>query len=53
MVERWASDEALAVHGRADAFQGFLAAIDGKLAGRLDVRLVTPVPAGDPEKGAV
>lgn len=53
MVERWASVEDLKVHGRAEALTTLGGAIADKLAAPLDVRRLTPVPAGDPGKGAL
>lgn len=53
MVERWESDDALAVHGKADALTALGAALAGKVAAAPDVRRLTAVPAGDPEKGAL
>jgi quinol monooxygenase YgiN len=53
MIERWESPEALEVHGKAEALATLGAAIGDKLAAPLDVRYLTAVPAGDPEKGAL
>ena len=53
MVERWESVEALKVHGRAEALTTLGGAIADKLAAPLDVRRLTPVPAGDAGKGAL
>src|SRR5579863_6998086 len=53
MVEKWASGEALATHGRGPALAALGSALAGKVAGAPDVRVVQPVPAGDPAKGAL
>jgi quinol monooxygenase YgiN len=53
MVERWESVEALRVHGKAEALTTLGGALAGKLAAPLDVRRLAPVPAGDPDKGAL
>jgi quinol monooxygenase YgiN len=53
MVERWESAEALAVHGKADALTALGAALAGRVAAAPDVRRLTAVPAGDPQKGAL
>lgn len=53
MVERWASADALAVHGKADALTALGAALAGKVAGPPEVRRLTAVPAGDPAKGTL
>ena len=53
MVERWESPEALRVHGKAEALTALGAALADKLAAPLDVRRLSALPAGDPDKGAV
>ncbi|TQN37615.1 quinol monooxygenase YgiN [Blastococcus colisei] len=53
MVERWESLEALKVHGRAEALSTLGGELADKLAAPLDVRRLTPVPAGDADKGAL
>lgn len=50
-VEQWTSAEAMAAHGRGEAFQGLSKEFKGKLAGPLDIVILEPVPAGDPAKG--
>jgi quinol monooxygenase YgiN len=53
MVERWVSPEALKVHGRAEALTTLGGELADKLAAPLDVRRLTPLPAGDADKGAL
>ena len=53
MVERWESPEALKVHGRAEALTTLGGAIADKLAAPLDMRRLSPVPAGEPAKGVI
>jgi quinol monooxygenase YgiN len=53
MVERWESMDALKVHGTGEALTELGAALAGKTEGALDVRRLTPVPAGDAGKGTV
>jgi quinol monooxygenase YgiN len=53
MVERWESPEALKAHGSAEALTTLGGQLADKLEGPLDVRRLTPVPAGDAGKGAV
>jgi len=53
LVERWESADALAVHGHGEALRALGTALAGKVAGPSDVRRLTPVPAGDPDKGTV
>jgi quinol monooxygenase YgiN len=53
LVEKWESAEALAVHSRGEALAEVGRALRGLTEGPSDVRRLTPVPAGDPGKGAV
>jgi len=53
MVERWESAEALKEHGSAEALTTLGGLLADKLAGPLDVRRLSAVPAGDAAKGAV
>ena len=53
MIERWASAEALAAHGKAEALAELGRLLGGKLTGEPDVRVLTPVPAGEDGKGAL
>jgi quinol monooxygenase YgiN len=53
MVERWASADALRVHGKAEALTALGGRLAGKVAGAPVVKRLAPVPAGDAEKGAV
>ena len=53
MVERWESAEALKAHGTAEALTTLGGQLADKLAGPLDVRRLSAVPAGDVAKGVV
>jgi quinol monooxygenase YgiN len=53
MVEKWASPEALATHGKSPALAALGAALAGKVAGAPDVQVLQPVPAGEAGKGAL
>jgi quinol monooxygenase YgiN len=53
LVERWASPDALRVHGKAEALTTLGGQLAGKVAGAPQVRRLAPVPAGDADKGAV
>ena len=53
VVERWASPEALRAHSGADALRALGAALAGRTEGAPDVQRLTPVPAGEPGKGAL
>lgn len=53
MVERWASPEALAAHGKAEALTALGATLAGKVAGPPQVRRLDAIPAGEAGKGAL
>jgi quinol monooxygenase YgiN len=53
MIEQWESAEALKTHSSAEPLTNAGRAMAGKLAGKLDVRTLSAVPAGDPAKGAL
>ncbi|GAA3705291.1 MULTISPECIES: putative quinol monooxygenase [Gordonia] len=53
MIEKWESMDALATHGGAPALTELGAAIGNLLAGPLDVKTFTAVPAGDADRGAI
>ncbi|MDL9948433.1 putative quinol monooxygenase [Gordonia sp. ABSL11-1] len=53
MIEKWESMEALATHGGAPALTELGKAIGSLLAGPLDVKTFSAVPAGDGDKGAL
>jgi quinol monooxygenase YgiN len=51
MVEKWASPEALAAHSKGTVLAALGGLLTGKVAGPPDVKVLQPVPAGDPAKG--
>ena len=53
MIEKWASAQALDTHSNGEVLRDAGRALAGKLAGKLDVRSLAAVPAGDPAKGAL
>ncbi|ATD69213.1 MULTISPECIES: putative quinol monooxygenase [Gordonia] len=53
MIERWESFEALSTHGSAPALTELGKKIGPLLAGPLDVKTFSAVPAGDADKGAI
>ena len=53
MIEKYASEEAVAVHRAGGGLAGLRAALDGKLSAPMDVQVLTPHPAGSPAKGAL
>ena len=53
MVEKWESAEALETHSNGEVLRDAGRAMAGKLDGKLDVRTLSAVPAGDSAKGAL
>ncbi len=51
MIEKWASADALRVHGRGAALTALNPQLAGKVSGPPEVIVTTPVPAGDAAKG--
>jgi quinol monooxygenase YgiN len=51
MIEKWASQEALAEHGKSPALAELHAVLDGKLTADLDVQVLVPYPAGTARQG--
>lgn len=50
-VEQWADEEALTAHGKAPAIAALFGAVGEHLDGAPDIKMLTPVVAGDPSKG--
>jgi quinol monooxygenase YgiN len=50
-VEQWADPDALKTHSTAPAITTLFAAAGDHLAGAPDIKMLEPVPAGDPDKG--
>jgi len=50
-VEQWADEEALKTHSTAPAIGKMFGAAGEHLAGSPDIKMLTPVIAGDPDKG--
>jgi quinol monooxygenase YgiN len=53
MIEKYASQDAVAQHRKGAGLAGLAAALEGKLSAPMDVQVLTPHPAGDPGKGAL
>jgi quinol monooxygenase YgiN len=53
MIEKYADQDAVSAHVSGAGLAALRADLDGKLAGQLDVQVLTPHPAGSPEKGAL
>ena len=52
-VEQWADEEALKVHSTAPAIAKLFTAAGEHLAGAPDIKMLQPVPAGEPDKGQI
>jgi quinol monooxygenase YgiN len=50
-IEQWADAEALRKHGTAPAIGTLFGAIGEHLDGSPDIKMLEPLPAGDPAKG--
>ena len=50
-VEQWADPEALKTHSTSPAITKMFTAAGEYLAGAPDIKMLEPVPAGDPDKG--
>jgi quinol monooxygenase YgiN len=50
-IEQWADADSLKAHGTAPAIGVLFAEIGEHLAGSPDIKMLDPVPAGDPAKG--
>ena len=53
MIEKYASAEARSAHRRGAALAGLRSALEGKLCTELDVQVLAPHPAGNPQQGAL
>ena len=53
MIEKYSSMEALAAHGKSAELAELVAALDGKLAQKMDVQVLAPHSAGSAEKGVL
>jgi quinol monooxygenase YgiN len=50
-IEQWSDADALAAHGTAPAVGALFTAIGDHLDGAPDIKMLEPLPAGDPAKG--
>ncbi|KAA1251469.1 antibiotic biosynthesis monooxygenase [Mycobacterium simiae] len=50
-VEQWADAKALKVHGTAPAVTRMFTAVGEHLVGAPDIKMLQPIPAGEPGKG--
>ena len=51
MIEKYASEQARSQHSQGAALADLRSALEGKLSRDLDVQLLLPHPAGNPQKG--
>ncbi|WP_167041066.1 putative quinol monooxygenase [Salinibacterium sp. ZJ454] len=51
MIEKWATEQLLDIHGNSPAVVAQRAALDGLLARPIEVTRLVPIPAGTPEQG--
>jgi quinol monooxygenase YgiN len=51
LVEQWDDADALQTHSAAPAFTALFKDVGDHLAGAPDIKMLTPVVAGDPDKG--
>jgi len=50
-IEQWADADALQAHSTAPAVTELSSSLSDHLAGAPDIKMLTPVPAGDAQKG--
>ena len=53
MIEKYASDEAVAEHRSGAGLAALIKALDGTLAAPMEVQVLAPHPAGSAAKGAL
>lgn len=53
MIEKYDSQDAVRAHVKGAGLAALQAELAGKLTSELDVTVLTPHPAGDPDKGAL
>jgi len=53
MIEKYESEQARAEHIKGAALADLRSALDGKLTSGLDAQVLTPHPAGNPQKGTL
>ena len=53
MIEKYADQDAVTAHVSGAGLAALRADLDGKLASALDVQVLTPHPAGSPQKGVL
>ena len=51
MIEKWSTDEAMRAHGTGEPYKRLGASLRDMVAGRPELMMLEPIPAGDPAKG--
>ena len=53
MIEKYAGQAAFEAHGHGPSLKTLIGDLGGKLATPMDVKILTPRPAGRPDKGVL
>ena len=53
LIEKWESGEALQAHAAGEAIAEYRAVLEPALLESWDIQILTPIPAGDPQKGSL
>lgn len=53
MIEKYADQAAFEAHGTGAGLKALIGDLTGKLASPMDVKILTPHPAGHPDKGVL
>jgi quinol monooxygenase YgiN len=53
MIEKWSDADTFRTHGGGEALAALREGLKGKLSGPLEVTRMHPIPAGDPNLGAI
>jgi quinol monooxygenase YgiN len=53
MIEKYADQAAFEAHRTGPALKALISELSAKLAGPMDVKILTPRPAGNPDKGVL
>jgi quinol monooxygenase YgiN len=52
-IEQWVDEEALKTHSTSPAIGKMFSALGEHMAGAPDIKMLQPLPAGDPDKGQI
>src|SRR5271155_790384 len=53
LIEKWESAAALQAHAAGEAIAEYRAVLEPALLEPWDIQILTPIPAGDPQKGSL